>query len=248
MLRHSARQDVRSRPEDRRHRRITTNVSPKLLVFSGIVMFGVYIGMDIVASRAYDGYSYRDQTISELSAIGAPTRNFWMAMSPLHQILAFAFAFGVVQLAGNRRRLRLVGWLLLGFAVTNVLWWFAPMHQREVLAAGGGTWQDTMHLVLGGISSVLFFATIGVGAFAFGRGFRLYSFVTVAALLVFGTLMSMQTGGVSENESTAWLGIWERIAVEGSLLWQAVFAAVLLWDARESQTPGRSPLRRIQAA
>jgi hypothetical protein len=60
--------------------------------------------------------------------------------------------------------------------------------------------------------------------------------------------MSMQTGGVSENESTAWLGIWERIAVEGSLLWQAVFAAVLLWDARESQTPGRSPLRRIQAA
>jgi hypothetical protein len=69
---------------------------------------------------------------------------------------------------------------------------------------------------------------IGVGAFAFGTRFRWYSFATIAAMVVFGGLMSMETPDVSENEPTPWLGIWERIAVEGAILWQAVFATVLL--------------------
>jgi len=203
-------------------------------------MFALYIVMDVVASLAYDGYSYKDQTISELSATGAPTRRFWMAVSPAYQVLAFAFAFGVLQVAGERRRVRVVGWLLLVLAMVGLTWWFAPMHQREVLAADGGTWQDTMHLVVGGASSLLFFATIGVGAFAFGKGFRLYSFATFAALLVFGALMGMQAPDVSDNEPTPWLGIWERIAVEGAMLWQAVFAAMLLWNARQPRAPGGS--------
>ncbi len=62
------------------------------LVFAGIVMFALYILMDVVASVAYDGYSYKDQTISELSAIGAPTRTFWLIMGVFYQVLAFGFA------------------------------------------------------------------------------------------------------------------------------------------------------------
>ncbi len=195
-------------------------------------MFVLYIALDVAASLAYDGYSYTDQTISELSAIGAPTRAFWLAGSVLYQVLGFAFAFGVLRIAGERRQVRIVGWLLLASAVVGLLWWVAPMHQREVLAADAGTWQDTMHLVVGGMNSLLFFAMIGVGAFAFGRGFRGYSFATIAAMLVFGGLMGTQTPNVAENEPTPWLGIWERLAIEGAFLWQAVFAAVLLYGMR----------------
>lgn len=223
---------------DWRPQRYLAAVPARLLVLSGILMFVLYIAMDVVASLAYDGYSYKDQTISELSAIGAPTRPFWLALSPAYQILAFAFALGVLQVAGERRRVRTVGWLLLVLAVVGLAWWFAPMHQREVLAADGGTWQDTMHLVVGGTSAVLFFITIGVGAFAFGNRFRWYSLATIAAFLVFGTLMSMEAPGVSEDEATPWLGIWERIPVEGSMLWQAVFAGVLLWHLRKPPEAG----------
>jgi hypothetical protein len=211
-----------------------------VLVGAGILMFALYIFMDVAASLAYDGYSYRDQTISELSAIGAPTRPFWLAMSVFYQALAFAFALGVLGVAGSRRTVRIAGWLLLAAAISGLLWWFAPMHQREVLAAGGGTWQDTLHLVAGGISSLFFFATIGTGAFAFGWRFRLNSFATIGLMLVFGMLMNADIPKVAENEPTPWLGIWERIAVEGAMLWQAAFAAALLWASRAAR-PSAGP-------
>jgi hypothetical protein len=56
--------------------------------------------MDVVASILYDGYSYRDQTVSELSAIGAPTRSFWFAFGSVWSGLVIAFGVGVWQSAG----------------------------------------------------------------------------------------------------------------------------------------------------
>lgn len=232
MLRQSAGEVSTTGRHDAAYSWLTSRNPPKLLVAAGVLMFALYIVMDVVASLAYDGYSYKDQTISELSAIGAPTRTFWMVMSVFYQVLAFAFAVGVLAVAGHRRAVRVVGWLLLIAAVSGLLWWFAPMHQREVLSADAGTWQDTMHLVAGAISSLLFFSMIGVGAFAFGWRFRLYSFVTIGLMLVFGTLMNMDVSAVGNNEPTPWLGIWERIAIEGAMLWEAMFAAVLLWSSR----------------
>lgn len=60
-----------------------------------------------------------------------------------------AFGRGVWQSAGRNRAVRIVGGLILAFGSLGLLWPFAPMHQREVLAAGGGTLSDTMHVVLG---------------------------------------------------------------------------------------------------
>lgn len=207
-------------------------VSPRVLVFASVLMFALYIFMDVTASLAYDGYSYKDQTISELSAVDAPTRAFWLVASVFYQLLSWAFAIGVLAVAGERRKLRIVGWLLVAFAASGFLWWFGPMHQREVLAAGGGDWRDTLHLVTGGISSIIFFTMIGVGAFIFGLRFRLYSFITIGLMLVFGLLMNTYVADVADNKATPWLGIYERIAIEGAMLWQAVFAAVLLAKMR----------------
>lgn len=207
---------------------IAGRVSPKLLVGCGIAMFFWYVFMDVAAALRYDGYSYADQTISELSAIGAPTRTMWVAMGVVYQLLGIGFALGVLQMAGSKRTLRIAGWLLLVSAVAGAAWWFAPMHQREVLAADGGDWRDTMHLVMAGVSSLEFFAIMGVGAFAFGRGFRVYTFAAIAVMFVFGMLMNTMVNDVADNVDTPWLGIWERITVEGAMLWQAVFAAVLV--------------------
>lgn len=232
MLRQSTDRGFTAQGSEAWYTKLGSRLPEKLLVFAGVLMFVLYIFMDLAASLAYDGYSYRDQTISELSAIGAPTRTFWIVMGVFYGVLNFAFAFGVLALAGRRRKVRIVGWILLVAAFSGLLWWFAPMHQREVLAADGGTWQDTMHLVTGGISSVLFFSMIGVGAFAFDWRFRWYSFATIGLMLVFGMLMNMDVAKVGNNESTPWLGVWERIAIEGAMLWEAVFAAVLLWSSR----------------
>lgn len=233
MLSPSSQQRARGGPLDWRHWRITTAVPARLFLLCGVLAFVLYITMDVIASLRYDGYSYTDQTISELSAVGAPTRGMWLVMGVVWQVLSLVFAFGVLRVAGQRRTVRIVGWLLLVSAAVGTLWWFAPMHQREVLAADGGDWRDTMHLALGAVSSLEFFAMIGVGAFAFGWRFRWYSFATIGLMLIFGMLMNAEVPDVGNNEPTPWLGIWERIVVEGAMLWQAVFAAVLLWGRRK---------------
>lgn len=236
MLHQSRRDDVAPGTLPKPRWPTTPHLPARMLVLSGVAMFVLYIAMDVIASLTYGGYSYRDQTISELSAIGAPTRALWLAMSPFYQLLTFAFAFGVLGVAGDRGRIRLVGWLLLAAAVVGLLWWIAPMHQREVLAADGGTWQDTVHLVLGGVSSVFFLATIGIGAFVFGTRFRLLSFAFLVLIVALGVLVGASAEAVGNDEPTPWLGVWERITVQGSMLWQAVFAAVLFHKTRPEAT------------
>jgi hypothetical protein len=102
------------------------------------------------------------------------------------------------------------------------------MHQRDVLAAGGGTSSDTLHVVLGGLSVLLMFLAIGFGAAAFGRRFRLFSIVSGAVLLAFGALTFRDAPGLETNVPTPWIGLWERISISVFLLWIAILAMVLL--------------------
>jgi hypothetical protein len=201
----------------------------KVLLGCGTAAFVLYVGMDTIAALRYDGYRYADQTISELSAIDAPTRSFWLPPGLVYSGLTLAFGLGVWASAGKKRSLRAVGIMAAVVGLTGFVGWpFAPMHQREVLAAGGETWADTMHLVLGGVNSLLFVMSIAIGARAFGQRFRHYSIATVLIVLVAGALTGLDAPKVAANEPTPWLGIIERIAVFGSMLWYAVLAIGLL--------------------
>jgi len=108
-----------------------------------------------------------------------------------------------------------------------------------VLAAGGATATDTMHLAWSTVTSILLLSEIGVGAAAFARGFRFYSMTTMAVLVIFGALTFGEAPRVAANLPTPWLGIWERINVLGYMLWQAVLSITLLRgrEAVPSQMP-----------
>lgn len=200
----------------------------RLALLCGAASAPLYFGMDVLTSLVYDGYSYTDQVISELSAVGAPTRSLWLALSPAYNLLLFAFGLGIWASAGEKRALRVIAVCALGVALTGIVWPFAPMHEREVLAAGGGTFSDTLHLILGGVDTLLFVVSIAVGATAFGRRFRLYSIATIVAVLLFGTLNALEAPKIADNEPTPWIGVFERISVEGSMLWYTVLAIALL--------------------
>ncbi len=201
----------------------------KALLGCGVASTVLYFGMDIVATLLYDGYSYTDQTISELSAIDAPTRSLWVPLGFVYSVLVIAGGVGVWTSAGQKRSLRVVGGFVAGIGILGLVAWpFAPMHQREVLAAGGGTLSDTMHLILGTADTLLFVLSIAFGATAFGKRFRLYSIATILLVLVFGALTGMDASKVANNEPTPWVGVTERIAVFGSMLWISVLAFALL--------------------
>jgi hypothetical protein len=56
-----------------------TTTARKAFLTCGTASTLLYFAMDVVASLLYDGSSYTDQAISELSAVGAPPRSFWIS-------------------------------------------------------------------------------------------------------------------------------------------------------------------------
>jgi hypothetical protein len=101
------------------------------------------------------------------------------------------------------------------------------MHQREVLAAGGGTMTDTMHILFAMVTVPLMALEIGFGAAAFGKRFRIYSIISLAILIVFGILTGLDGPAIGKNLPTPFIGIWERINIGVFLLWVVVLAIVV---------------------
>jgi hypothetical protein len=205
--------------------RVSDETWRKALLVCGVASSLLYALM--IWGIRYEGYSPISQVPSELTAIGAPTQALWARLGWIYTVLITAFGIGVWKSGGRNRAVRVVGGLILAYASLGLMWPFAPMHQRDVLAAGGGTPSDTLHQVLGAVTVFLMFLAIGCGATAFGRRFRLYSIVTIAVLLVFGGLTFLEAPHLQRNLPTPWIGLWERINISVFLLWAATLAAVL---------------------
>jgi hypothetical protein len=222
----------------------------RLLLGCGIASSVLYLLMNVITPLRYPGYSAFSQTISELSAIDAPSRPLWMALGAVYVALLIAFGNGVWRSANGNRALRIVGILLVGLGVTGFIWPFLPggasMHRREVLAAGGATLTDTLHLISGGVGTAFCLLTIGFGARAFGKWFRIYSVATIVVLLGFGFWTGLEAPMVSANEPTPWLGVIERIMFASFVLWFAVLSIVLLRAERPGEAP-REPRPRLPA-
>jgi hypothetical protein len=198
----------------------------KALLVCGVASSLLYALM--IWGIRYEGYSPISQVPSELTAIGAPTRALWAGLGWIYTVLITAFGVGVWTSAGGNRVVRIVGGLILAYASLGLLWPFAPMHQREVLAAGGGTPSDTLHEVLAGVTVFVMFLAIGSGATAFGQRFRLYSIATIVVLLAFGGLTFLEASRLQANLPTPWIGLWERISISVFLLW-VMALATMLW-------------------
>jgi hypothetical protein len=200
----------------------------KILLVCGVLSSLLYVGMNVFVPMQWEGYSSASQTISELSAIGAPTRPLWVSLAIVYTLLVAAFGMGVWQSAGRNRHLHIAGGSLVTYGVIGIGWPLAPMHLREVLATGGATLSDTMHIVFAMVSVLLMLLAIGFGAAAFGKTFRRYSIATIVILIVFGALTVPGASNIQANLPTPWLGVWERINIGVFLLWVVVLAITLL--------------------
>jgi hypothetical protein len=203
----------------------------------GIISSLYYTGLLFIIPMFYPGYNSAAVTVSELSAIGAPTRQLWVWLCAPYPLTVAAFGWGVWHTATGKRALRICGILLFSYGVFNIYW--PPMHRREVLAAGGGTFTDTMHLAYAGVTVSLMMLSIGFGAAARAGRFRTYSIVTMATLLSFGVLTGIDAPKVQANLPTPLTGLWERINIGVFLLWVIVLAIMLLHYEKRQDTGRR---------
>src|SRR5687768_3829955 len=114
----------------------------------GLVSMLLYAIMDIVGTMSWPGYDSRSQTISELSAIGAPTAELLAPLQTLYNIQLVLFGAGVWMAAAGRTKLRWCGGFIIALAALGIGWALFPMNLRG--EERGLT--DTMHLVMGALS------------------------------------------------------------------------------------------------
>jgi len=206
-----------------------------VLLALGIVGPLFYIATDILVSARWKGYRYTDQEVSELFAIGAPTRRLAVPLLVTYGALAIAFGVGVWGSAGRKRALRVVAGALIGKEVAGIIATvITPMHMRGVK----GTLTDSMHGTLTLVGSLCYLLAMGSGATAFGRRFRLYSIGTILALIVGGTLAGRNIPQLAANLPTPWMGVWERINISATMLWISVLASALLRAQEERPHDG----------
>jgi hypothetical protein len=203
----------------------SARVPQTVFLASGVVSSLLYAAMLLLVPMGWEGYSSAAHTVSELSAIDAPTRPLWRSLGLVWTLLYASFGWGVWLSAGRSRSLRVAGGVIIGAALFGLFW--PPMHQRAVLAAGGGTLSDTLHIVWTMVNGVLTVLAMGVAAVAFGKGFRLYSIATVVILLACGAITGTYASAIEANLPTPWVGVWERINIGAWLLWVVVLAAAL---------------------
>jgi hypothetical protein len=191
-------------------------------LYCGILSSLLYVAMNVFIPMLWSGYSATSQVVSELSAIDAPTRPLWVALGTIYALLYVAFGWGVWLTAAGERRLRVVGALVMAHGVFILFW--PPMHLR----GASFSLTDAMHIAFGVVTLLLMSITMGFGAAALGKRFRLYTAATGAVFLVFGALTGIDSPSIANNLPTPWIGVWERINIAAFMLWVVVFAEALL--------------------
>jgi hypothetical protein len=213
----------------------------KILLVCGILASLLYVGSDILAAMSWEGYSYTAQSVSELRAIGAPTRSFLMPILFIYALLEIAFGFGVWRAAAPsglpKRNLRIASGLLIGLGVVDLIG--LPLFQLN-LGEAVGSLVNTIHLIATALTVLMILLIIGFGATADGKWFRLYSYATIVMFIVTGVWSFLEVPRIAANLPTPWMGARERIGIYGYMLWLAVLALILL-RARATAARGKPP-------
>ena len=211
-----------------------------LLLGCGIASTLLYIGTDIVATILWKGYDYTSQQVSELSAVGAPTRALWLVMTSVYGPLVIAFGVGVWMAARSRLSLRITSILLIAFGLIGMAWaFFAPMHLRGTV--GFSSDSDVMHLVFAILQVLVMVLFMAFGSGAGGKAFRIYSILTIVAMLAAGAVAGSAVQAIAAGQATPWMGLVERVSVYAPEVWILTFGVVMWRQVTARAAVGMQP-------
>ena len=193
---------------------------------ASVVVYGIG---DLASGLLYDGYSFRDQWISELTAFGSPVRPLMVTAILVHGLLLMAFGVGIWRFA-YRRSLRWVGLLLIVAGVIGL-----PTHTVFAMSSRWmeSGFNDTMHASLSIAFSLVVFVALALSAVAYSGWFRLYAIATIPILVGFGVASSVALQGIEQN-FTPWAGGFERINAYSYFAWLVVLAITVRRSLEQS--------------
>ncbi|MFX1331726.1 MAG: DUF998 domain-containing protein [Promethearchaeota archaeon] len=190
----------------------------------GILSSILYVVTDILGGIMCGNYDFTSQYVSELSAIGSPSRPFVVSLYIVYNFLVMAFIAGVWQGSIGKRNLQMLSCLLCGYVLGGLVGLFFPMDPSEL----GTAFTNAMHQTLAGVTVLFILLSLAVGAYTQRKRFGFYSIGTILIYLALGSLPFLGVAQVEEGLSTPWLGLVERIMVYGYMLWIGILSALLL--------------------
>jgi hypothetical membrane protein len=197
-------------------------MTPKGLLVAAIASVTVYGLGDLASGLLYEGYSYRDQWISELSAFGSPVRPLMVTAILVHGLLLIAFGVGIRRF-GDRKSLRWVGLLLIVAGLIGL-----PTHTVFAMSSRWMTtgFNDRMHASLSLAFGLVVFVAVALSAVSYSGWFRLYAIATIPILVGFGAASSAAIQGIEQN-FTPWAGGFERLNAYSYFAWLVVLAVTV---------------------
>jgi len=200
----------------------------RVLIACGALSSLWYVAINIYVPMQYEGYDIASFTVSELSAIGAPTRKLWIALVVVYPLLFAAFGWGLLKSTQNNRALKTIGKLIIAYCIFNIYW--PPMHQR----GNQPTLTDALHIAWASVTVLFMIVMMVIGAFALKKSFRIFTIASLILLTVFGILTSTEAPNIPTNRPTPWIGVWERINIGIFMLWIMVLSITILRRQNES--------------
>jgi hypothetical protein len=197
----------------------------KILLACGIIASLLYIVTSIIGAMRWDGYDPTSQCVSELFAVGAPSKSLVDPLLIAYSFLWIAFGVGVWLSAEGKLALRIAAAGLIGKEIEGlVVQLNFPMHMRGVETSSS----DPLHGILTYVGVLSFLIAMGFGSVAFGKRFRIYSIATLVVSFFFSALTGLLVPAMVANQPTPFMGVWERIGIFSYLLWAVILAIGLL--------------------
>ena len=198
-----------------------------VLLVSGLLIGPSYVLLYVVGGALRPGYSHISHSVSELLSPGAPNKPLLVGIQVFYAVLHILFGLGVLDFvrgSGGSSILGLVGgWTIVGLGIATIGTAIFPQDAEGTPATMAG--QAHKVLVFGVLIPASIASTLLVGLWSKQAGllpgFDVYSYVTVGAIVVMGTV-----GGAAVK--TRFAGLSERIAAIVTHQWLFVLALLLL--------------------
>ena len=205
------------------------------LLRAGIAGAVVYAAGDALSGALYDGYSFRDQAVSELSAYGSPVRPLAVSFISVQGLLELGFNLGVWEAGKRYRALRwTAGCLLASGILTAPLHPFFPMSSRGMVSGPN----DTAHQVITMAFVPLVIGAVVSSAFALPGRFRLYAIGSLVVMAASAAMTGPLMENLATNKPTPGLGAFERVNAYTMFFWIIVLALVLMRRVRAEGRAG----------
>jgi uncharacterized protein DUF998 len=176
----------------------------------------LFIATDLLGLARWKGYDYIHQSISDLTAIGSPTRSWAVPLTLGHNLALLIAGVAILLLPGRNLPLRITASLLI---VTAIAWLGAQLFPNQV---GESPAPSSPLVVLGATAVVASVLMIAFGAAAFSGWFRIVSIGVLAAFAVLTILGFMQ--------GAPRVGLQERVLSYVTLGWMVLLGVAALID------------------